>query len=258
MPFSTLISSPQVSGQSSAQTLCRTSGRMLHSMLPLAVPRTRKPFALRLKGVVSSVQERIEGAFMRIITVLAFIGLPALIPAQHVPVINPSRGMIAPSNAYRYGNILFPGGISQQVPAPHLNSHAGRLGGVVSGSIPYTGVPPGQQGRFPGRTVVVPYAYPVFYGSGYGYGGYGYEGYGQEPQAPNVTVVVPQQPVPQVVINNSYVPDTAKPVLREYSPGELPESNVRVYEGPSSHAPRALRIRAAPSWTRSRPFIWSR
>jgi hypothetical protein len=170
---------------------------------------------------------------MRIITVLAFIGLPALIPAQHVPVINPSRGMIAPSNAYRYGNILFPGGISQQVPAPHLNSHAGRLGGVVSGSIPYTGVPPGQQGRFPGRTVVVPYAYPVFYGSGYGYGGYGYEGYGQEPQAPNVTVVVPQQPVPQVVINNSYVPDTAKPVLREYSPGELPESNVRVYEGPS-------------------------
>ena len=171
---------------------------------------------------------------MRLITVLAFIGLPALIPAQHVPVINPSRGMIAPSNAYRYGNILFPGGISQQVPAPHLNTHAGRLGGVVSGSIPYTGVPPGQDGRFGGRTVVVPYAYPVFYGGGYGYGGY----YGQEPQAPNVTVVVPQQPVPQVVINNSYVPDTAKPVLREYSPGELPESNVRVYEGPSKPAHR--------------------
>ena len=167
---------------------------------------------------------------MRIITVLAFIGLPALIPAQHVPVINPSRGMIAPSNAYRYGNILFPGGISQQVPAPHLNSHAGRLGGVVSGSIPYTGVPQASEGRSRAdgcRSLrlsgVLWKRIRVWW--------LRYERPGAS--GPEFTVVVPQQPVPQVVINNSYVPDTAKPVLREYSPGELPESNVRVYEGPS-------------------------
>lgn len=159
---------------------------------------------------------------MRLITVLAIVGLPALLTAQHVPVINPSRGMTAPQGAYTYGNILFPGGI----PSPQMNTHAGRMGPAVSGSIPYTGVPPGTEGRYNRpRTVVVPYAYPVFYGGG------GY--YPQETQPQNVTVVVPQQPPPQVIINNSYVPDTAKPVLREYSPGELPESNVRVYEGPS-------------------------
>ena len=53
-----------------------------------------------------------------------------------------------------------------------MNTHAGRIGGAVSGSIPYTGVPPGTEGGSTGRTVVVPYAYPVFYGGGYGYGGY--------------------------------------------------------------------------------------
>jgi len=104
------------------------------------------------------------------------------------------------------------------------------MGPAVSGSIPYTGVQPG---IIPGsqrpRTVVVPYAYPVFYGGG---GDYGQE----QPQPPNVTVVVPQQPVPQVIINNSYTPDAAKPVMREYSPGDLPESNVRVYEGPKPRA----------------------
>lgn len=163
---------------------------------------------------------------MRLVTFLAFIGTFSLIQAQHVPVINTTRGMTAPANAYRYGNILFPGG----VPAPHMSTHAGRMGPAVSGSIPYTGVPPGTVGR-PGRprTVVVPYAFPVFYGGG------GY--YAPEPQ-PNVTVVVPQQPVPQVVINNTYSPpETGKPVLREYSPGQLPDSNVKVYEGPSKPSP---------------------
>jgi hypothetical protein len=75
--------------------------------------------------------------------------------------------------------------------------------------------------------MIVPYAYPVYYGGG----GY-YDGYAPEQQPTNVTVVVPQQPAPQVIINNSYVPETAKPVVREYSAGELPEnSGIRVYEG---------------------------
>ena len=48
---------------------------------------------------------------MRLITVLAFIGLPALFRPSMFRSSTRSRGMIAPSNAYRYGNILFPGGI---------------------------------------------------------------------------------------------------------------------------------------------------
>jgi len=75
--------------------------------------------------------------------------------------------------------------------------------------------------------VVVPYAYPVYYGGG------GYGDYPPEQQPSNVTVVVPQQQVPQVIINNGYTPETANPVLREYGEGELPESGVRVYEGSS-------------------------
>jgi hypothetical protein len=62
-------------------------------------------------------------------------------------------------------------------------------------------------------------------------GGYYGSGYDQQPN--NVTVVVPQQQPPTVIINNSYVPETAKPALREYSAGELEESSgIRVYEGP--------------------------
>lgn len=156
---------------------------------------------------------------MRFAALLALVALPAVAPAQHVGVINPSRGMQAPAGAYPYGNILFPGG------TPAASSHASRLGATVAGGS-YTGVGPGGGVRPVGRprTVVVPYAYPVFYG------GNPYYGYDQQPT--NVTVVVPQQPAPTVIINNSYVPETAKPALREYAPGELHESaSVRVYEG---------------------------
>jgi hypothetical protein len=165
---------------------------------------------------------------IRLIGFLSLLSFPVLTVAQHAPLINPSRGMAAPSNAYRHGNILFPGGI----PAPHMNTHAARLGGTISGTIPYTGVPPGQAGRHGRpRTVVVPYAYPVFYGGGYG-------GYYQEPPATNVTVVMPQQPAPSVIINNTYIPETAKPSLKEYSTGELPETGIRVFEGAGNPARR--------------------
>jgi len=139
--------------------------------------------------------------------------------------------MQAPAGADQYGNILWPGGIPSTP-----NNHAGRLGGTIAGN-PYPGmgpgVRPGPGGAVGGpvgrpRTVVVPYAYPVYMG---GYYGSGY--YDQQPS--NVTVVVPQQPAPTVIINNSYVPDTAKPAIREYSPSELEESSgIRVYEGPKA------------------------
>lgn len=155
---------------------------------------------------------------MRGITVLALLALPAILAAQHVPVLNTNRPAAAPAGAYRYGNILFPGGI----PAPHANTHAGRLGATIRGNpYPQGGMRPGvRPPRRPGRTVVVPYAVPVFMGGGYGYGYYP-----QQEPASNVTVVVPQQPVPNVVVN-TYTSE--KPAA---SPDE---SNVRVYEGPSA------------------------
>src|SRR5688500_126204 len=155
----------------------------------------------------------VSGGVMRALLITAVLGASTL-AAQHVPVIRSGPPMQAPSNAYRFGNILFPGGI-----APHQQPHAGRLGGVISGrpgiGVARPGRPGGGQQRT--RTIVVPYAVPVYYRDPYGYGY-------QEQQQPNVTVAVPQQPPPAVVINHHYTPDTAKPVLRDYSNSDLPES----------------------------------
>jgi hypothetical protein len=95
---------------------------------------------------------------------------------------------------------------------------------------------------------VVPYAVPVYAGGYYGdvdpYYGNGYA----PQQPPNVTVVVPQQPTPSVVINQHYTPpETAQPTLREYSSGELPESRLKVYEGPESGTGEAKPPQKAPA-----------
>jgi len=132
--------------------------------------------------------------------------------------------MPAPVNSAPYGNILYPGGFPTA------------LGGTVSGTIPYTGVPQGYRGNNRGgnwggggrnQTVIVPYAVPVYGG---GYADYG----GQEPQPPtNVTVVVPQQPATPVIINQTFGPDLAptNQEIKEYSANDVPESGgVHVYE----------------------------
>jgi hypothetical protein len=177
---------------------------------------------------------------MRLIALYGFLTLTLV--AQNVPVVNTNRGMIPSPNAHRYGNILFPGGMP-----PVANNHAGRLGATIAGGS-YTGVAPGashQRGRQ--RTVVVPYAYPVFYGGG------GYDVPEQQPQ--NITVVVPQQQVPQVIINNGYTPETATPALREYGENELPETSLRVYEG-SSKRPAETASRPERSIMDQKPTIY--
>ena len=145
--------------------------------------------------------------------------------AQHVGVVNTGPRM-APTNAYQYGNILFPGGVP---------THGSRLGASVSGRPQpgvYQGIGPQNPGGRPPRTTVVPYAFPVFVGGD----PYGYQQPYSQPPAQNITVVVPQQPAPSVIINHNYVPDTAKPVLRDYSTENLPEGGVRVYEAPGARA----------------------
>jgi hypothetical protein len=81
--------------------------------------------------------------------------------------------------------------------------------------------------------MVVPYAVPVF-GGYYGYGAYDYA-----PQQQPVTIVVPQQPAPQVIINHHYnSPDAVRPSVSTEVPGERGE--VRVYEAnPRKPVPEA-------------------
>jgi len=169
---------------------------------------------------------------MRVLTLAVLVpGLTLSVSAQSTlrsPMANPVRATPVPANAYPYGNILFPGG------AP---SHASALGGSISGTVPYTGVPnyygggrPGHGGGFNGRnqTVIVPYAVPM-YAPGAGYGDYDY---GQQSPT-NVTVVVPQQPTPPVIINQTFSQDgpATRQELKEYSSTDRPEEGgLRVYE----------------------------
>ena len=131
------------------------------------------------------------------VSLIAFTICGAVLHAQHVGVINPSRPpMAAPAGAYQYGNILYPGGVPQNP----SQTHAGRLGATISGNPGYTGVGPGPvypNGGGRNRTIVVPYAYPV-------YSGGGYDPYYAAQQPNNVTVVVPQSAPANVVINQSF------------------------------------------------------
>lgn len=141
-------------------------------------------------------------------------------------------------SAAGFGNSLFPGGVP---------GHATALGATVRGVVPgYGGIAPGRPGLgYPGyrgnrlgqqRTIIVPYAVPVYGGVGYGYG-YGYDQFYATPTAMPVEPVPAQPPV--VIINQAYQPDTIHPQVREYTnlPAPQPppqESTLKVYQ----NAPR--------------------
>src|SRR4051812_46815125 len=134
----------------------------------------------------------------RLTTFSLMIGSAAFAIAQINPsghmnsaALNPVQPMPAAPNMAPYGNILFPGGrpsFPSQLGATVRGTPYGYGRGVAGG-----GAHLGGPGRHQ-QTVVVPYAYPVFYGGGYGGGydgGYGYDGYTQQAPPTNVTVVVP-------------------------------------------------------------------
>src|SRR6266404_6076807 len=156
--------------------------------------------------------------------------------------------LVAGSSAFAqrpFGSVLGPG--TGGVPVRPANPSG--FGSVLS---PGTGVPPGVQPRggfgrgfFPtpniahphhNRAVIVPY--PVFYGGYYGYdpsaNGYAQPapGYEQDPTAN----AAPAQP-PVVIINQSYRPDTANPVVRDYTNTPLPEPTMKVIDTPPSPNP---------------------
>ena len=86
----------------------------------------------------------------------------------------------------------------------------------------------GHGGRRYGNGGVLLAPYPVFVGGYYdGYYGPGYPsdygyGYGFTPEAPPPDYGSDVAP-PPVIINQNFVPDTASPVVRDYSNGELPQ-----------------------------------
>jgi hypothetical protein len=103
--------------------------------------------------------------------------------------------------------------------------YAARLQATVSGTPGYTGAPTGG-GRAPRVLPVYPYAVPVYAGW-----------YFQPPALPVVVVAPPQQPSTQVIVNQFYTPDTAKPRMREYDENGEEISGVRVYSAPTLKPP---------------------
>ena len=148
--------------------------------------------------------------------------------AQYSPVhVRTSQGLNTYGSLGGFGNILYPGLGHPPPPGSPFSitdtTFASRLGATVSG----VGVNGGAFRRFGQPVLAVPYAYPVYVGGGYGYGDPNY-GYAQ--QQPNVTIINPPQQVPQVVINQNFIPERATPVMREYSQDS--SGGIQSYEAP--------------------------
>ncbi|MGH9658990.1 MAG: hypothetical protein ACRD96_10635 [Bryobacteraceae bacterium] len=137
-----------------------------------------------------------------------------------------------------FGNVVYPGtGHPPAVPRVrvHDGGHAGRLQSVVSGFPGYTGAPSGH--HWLNRAVgYYPIAYPVYYGGSYY----------QNPQPQPVTVVMPPQPAPTVIINQHFSPETARPVVREYTESS---DGLRIYP-PTRRDPVE-----APAAEEKRPYL---
>jgi hypothetical protein len=145
-----------------------------------------------------------------------------------------------------FGNVLFPGmGSAPPIKfganpyGPHA-SFPQRLSATIRGNPGYPGY-----GRGHGGGVgYVPIAYPVYVGGGYGDA--------WNAPVPPQYVAPPPAATPQVIINQYFTPDTARPVMREYSPSELPASapsGMRTFEAPPAGAS------AAPGTERSKTSV---
>lgn len=127
----------------------------------------------------------------------------------------PGRGAFVPGitvgstygSSSGFGNVVFPG--TGRPPIVSDPTFAGRLGATVSGFPPYTGAPIGGYGRRV-PLIVYPWVYPTAY-----------------PYVQTQPVVV-EQTGPQVIINQNFVPEVARPVVREYVTD--PSDGVRIYE----------------------------
>jgi len=129
--------------------------------------------------------------------------------------------VISTATVFACGALAQPPGIGRRSHPSSISdpSYAQRLQATVSGTPGYTGAPTGG-----GRA---PRVMPVYVG-----------GYYQLPAPPVMVFALsppPQQPSssPQVIVNNFYTPDTAKPLVREYGENGEEISGVRVYSAPT-------------------------
>ncbi len=132
-----------------------------------------------------------------------------------------------------FGNVLYPGTGHAPVPPPGgLNgpSFAHRLGQNIAG----TGWNQRPFRAGSNRTLVVPF--PVYYGPIYG----GYEQVPPQQYQEAPPQFINTNTAPSVVINQTFVPERAMPVMREYGNGNQPDrepesqQGMRRYEGPQS------------------------
>jgi len=133
-----------------------------------------------------------------------------------------------------YGSILYPAtGHAPQTPpggftGPYFSGPGfggGRNGNGRGGGFGY--------GHNHGSAVIVPY--PIYYGGYYGYDPSAYgPGYAGDQGAANANAV------PSVVINQSFVPQQANPVVRDYTgdqsqQDQQQQSGLKLYQAPPSH-----------------------
>ena len=124
-----------------------------------------------------------------------------------------------------FGNVLYPGTGHAPLPPGGISgpSFAHRLGQNIAGA--GWNQQPFRSGS--NRTLVVPF--PVYYGPIYG-------GYEQAPP-PQYQQAPPQyintNTAPSVVINQTFVPERATPIVREYGETES-QQGMRRYDGPRS------------------------
>jgi hypothetical protein len=161
---------------------------------------------------------------MRLVTITLFVAGAAAFAQRPNPnptgwgsVLYPGTGG-PPARGVNggFGSVLYPGTGGPPGARPPLGSP---MGSRPPGTRSF--VPPVVQHPNHGGTVIVPY--PVYYGGYYGYdpsAGYvqSAPGYSADPD----NYAAPSQ-TPVVIINQNYRPDTANPVIRDYSNAQLPE-----------------------------------
>lgn len=173
------------------------------------------------------------------ITLAFFFALPAL---AQFGFYRGSPSVAGRSFGHGFGNVVFPGTGGPSRFSITDPSFASRVGGIVSGYRPYTGAP---AGRSFGRGGYVPVAYPVYIG--------GYGGYPDHPEQPpaNITIVnnPPQQTAPQIVINQNFGAEYAKPGTQGSTGGE---QGIRYYQAPVPEPP----ARVASPEEDSKPTVY--
>jgi hypothetical protein len=151
--------------------------------------------------------------------------------AQFHPGFSGSRGYpTGPASTMSMGNVVYPGtGHAPAVRGPAVRRPMGAYG--------FRGAPPPRRYAHPrhAQTVIIPY--PVVVG-GYDYGYYDNAYTTQPPPLEDYTDQgAPEQPVtpPIVIINQGYVPETASPVVRDYSNGIPVAPNIQTIPPPEQN-----------------------